>query len=135
MPQNYDSRLFNKTPYYDDFDEDKKFVRALFKPGTAIQARELTQLQTILQTQIERMGNHIFNNGSVIIGGGIGESKINYARLGTADALSTGELNSLVGQKIYDTNFVNGVVLHVLGGSTLSSDTNQVMFYQYDSRP
>ena len=53
--------------------------------------------------------------------------------MGTADALSTGELNSLVGQKIYDTNFVNGVVLHVLGGSTLSSDTNQVMFYQYTS--
>jgi hypothetical protein len=133
MPQNYDAQLFNKTPYYDDYDEDKKFLRSLFKPGVAIQARELTQLQTVLQTQIERMGNHIFDNGAVIAGGGIAESKINYARLGTADALNTTVLSSLVGQQIYDPNYVNGTVLHVLSGSTLSSDPNQVVFYQYTS--
>ena len=54
---------FNVNPYYDDFDEDKKFLRMLFKPGYAVQARELTQLQTILQKQVERFGNHIFQNG------------------------------------------------------------------------
>jgi len=133
MPQNYDAQLFNKTPYYDDYDEDKRFLRSLFKPGVAIQARELTQLQTVLQTQIERMGSHIFDNGAVIAGGGIAESKINYARLGTADALTSTALSSLVGQQIYDPNHINGVVLHVLSGSTLSSDPNQVVFYQYTS--
>ena len=40
---------FNVNPYNDDFDEDKKFLRILFKPGFAVQARELTQSQTILQ--------------------------------------------------------------------------------------
>ncbi len=50
---------FNVNPYYDDFDEDKKFLRMLFKPGYAVQARELTQLQTILQKQVERFGNHV----------------------------------------------------------------------------
>jgi hypothetical protein len=39
---------FNVNPYYDDFDEDKLFLRMLFKPGYAVQARELTQLQTLL---------------------------------------------------------------------------------------
>mgnify|MGYP000477628967 FL=1 len=42
---------FNVSPYYDDYDEDKKFQRVLFKPAVALQARELTQLQTILQNQ------------------------------------------------------------------------------------
>ena len=50
---------FNVDPYYDDFDEDKKFLRVLFKPGYAVQARELTQLQSILQKQVERFGNQI----------------------------------------------------------------------------
>ena len=54
---------FNINPYYDDFDEEKKFLRILFRPGYAVQARELTQLQTILQNQVSRFGNNIFKNG------------------------------------------------------------------------
>ena len=45
---------YNVTPYYDDFDESKGFHRILFKPGVSVQARELTQLQTLLQAQIGR---------------------------------------------------------------------------------
>jgi hypothetical protein len=62
---------FNYDPYYDDFDEDKNFMRVLFRPGYSVQARELTQLQTILSNQIEKFGNHIFQNGSPITGGKI----------------------------------------------------------------
>jgi len=42
MPQNTN---LNVSPYNDDFDENKNFQKVLFKPGTAIQARELTTLQ------------------------------------------------------------------------------------------
>lgn len=61
--------FFNYDPYFDDFDEDKNYMRVLFRPGYSVQARELTQLQTILQNQIEKFGNHIFKNGSPITGG------------------------------------------------------------------
>ena len=50
----------NVAPYYDDFKEDKNFHRVLFRPGFAVQARELTQLQSILQNQVERFGSHVF---------------------------------------------------------------------------
>ena len=60
---------FNINPYYDDYSEDKKFLRMLFKPGYAVQARELTQLQTILQKQVQRFGNSVYKNGSVVTGG------------------------------------------------------------------
>ena len=50
----------NVSPYYDDFDEADNFHRVLFRPGFAIQARELTQLQSILQNLVERHGSHMF---------------------------------------------------------------------------
>jgi hypothetical protein len=59
---------FNVDPYYDDYDETKNFHRVLYRPGFAVQARELTQQQTILQNQIHRFGNHIFKDGSQVSG-------------------------------------------------------------------
>jgi len=61
----------NVSPYYDDFDETDNFHRTLFRPGFAIQARELTQLQSVLQNQIEKHGSHIFQEGTVVIPGAI----------------------------------------------------------------
>ena len=60
---------FNVNPYYDDFEDTKKFLRTLFKPGYAVQARELTQIQTQLQSQIGKFGDHVFKNGSLVLGG------------------------------------------------------------------
>lgn len=62
---------FNVSPYFDDYNEDKNFYKILFRPATAVQARELTQIQTLVQKQIERFGNHIFKDGSVVDGIGI----------------------------------------------------------------
>ena len=60
---------YNINPYYDDFDEAKNYHRILFRPGYAVQARELTQLQTQLQDQISKFGKHVFKNGSLVLGG------------------------------------------------------------------
>ena len=59
----------NVAPYYDDFDKSKNYVKTLFRPGFAIQARELTQLQSALQNQISRFGEHVFKEGAVVIPG------------------------------------------------------------------
>lgn len=58
----------NISPYFDDYDITKKYYRVLFKPGFAVQARELTQLQTTLQNQIEQFGENIYKEGSIIKG-------------------------------------------------------------------
>ncbi|NDB61100.1 DUF4815 domain-containing protein, partial [bacterium] len=60
---------FNVTPYYDDYDGNKGYYRILFKPGYAIQARELTQMQTALQEQIQRFGRNIFKDGTIVLPG------------------------------------------------------------------
>ena len=61
----------NVSPYFDDFDEDKNYNKVLFKPGFPVQSRELTTLQSILQGQIEKFGQHFFKEGSMVIPGGI----------------------------------------------------------------
>jgi len=58
----------NIAPYFDDFGLEKQFYKILFKPAYAVQARELTQLQTILQNQIEQFGDNIYQEGSIIKG-------------------------------------------------------------------
>ena len=62
---------FNVYPYYDDYDDNKEFYRILYKPGYAVQARELTQSQTILQDQITKFADNIFKQNSPVTGGQI----------------------------------------------------------------
>jgi len=65
MPINTD---LNVSPYFDDYNEKDDYYKILFKPGVAVQVRELNQLQTILQKQIERFGDNIYKRGTIIDG-------------------------------------------------------------------
>jgi len=58
----------NVAPFFDDYSEDKNFHRILFRPAVPIQARELTQLQSILQNQFERFGDNIYRQGTILKG-------------------------------------------------------------------
>ena len=68
MPQETN---LNVSPYFDDFDKNKNFYRVLFKPGSPVQARELSTLQSILQNQVEQFGTHFFKEGSKVIPGNL----------------------------------------------------------------
>ena len=76
----------NQSPYFDDFDETKNYNRILFRPGFAVQARELTQLQTILQNQIERFGNEILVDGTIVTGSALKIEDIDFVKLRDKDA-------------------------------------------------
>ena len=73
MPQQTN---LNVAPYFDDFDPTNDYHKVLFKPGYAVQARELTSLQSILQNQIERFGQHFFKEGEKVIPGNTGYNRI-----------------------------------------------------------
>jgi len=59
----------NVTPYFDDYDINKGYLKILFKPGNSIQARELTQMQSLLQQQISNLSDHFFKEGAMVIPG------------------------------------------------------------------
>src|SRR5438128_1019435 len=87
-------------PYYDDFDEDKNYFRFLFRSGKAVQGRELTQIQTMLQNQIERFGQHIFVNGSSVLGGMTDITQVITLNLASTYANTTINASSFKGQTI-----------------------------------
>lgn len=75
---------FNVDPYFDDFDPNKNFHRILFKPGYAVQARELTQSQTILQDQISKFASHIFQKNTPVSGAKVTYNlKAQYIKINT----------------------------------------------------
>lgn len=118
---------FNAEPYFDDYDENDKFYRILFRPGYAVQARELTQLQTILQNQITRQGNHLFKEGSMVIPGQISiDTDVAYVKLqstyGTtvvSSFLSSLEGVTVVGQ----TTGVRALVTKTVTATSTDYDT------------
>ena len=68
MPQQTN---LNVAPYFDDFNPSDDFHKVLFKPGFPVQARELTTLQSILQNQVEKFGEHFFKEGTKVIPGNV----------------------------------------------------------------
>jgi hypothetical protein len=76
------AKNFNASPYYDDFNPSKNYHRILFKPGVAVQARELTQSQTILQNQISDFASSIYSQNTPISGGKITTNfNVSYLKL------------------------------------------------------
>jgi hypothetical protein len=129
MPINTD---LNVTPYYDDFNEDKKFHKVLFRPSVPIQARELTQLQTILQNQVERFGEHIFKEGTIVNGAAITDQIIRFAKLNDANT----SLGQLIMSDFTDThvvtsaNLIGQVFESKSGFESTNPDLNRI-FFQY----
>ena len=103
------------SPHFDDYDENKDFYKVLFRPGVAVQARELNQLQTVLAKQIERFGDHVFKRGTVVDGCDITfQSAIQYVKIkdNQADGAPV-NVSQLVGYYIKDTANVSPLVASV----------------------
>jgi hypothetical protein len=122
------STNFNVSPYFDDFSIDNKYYRILFKPATAVQARELTQLQTIVQNQIEQFADSIYKPGSVVQGCGITEIPIfSYVRL--EDNYANSYTLDLTNFTNYEVQSVNSglrarVAIPINGAISLYPNTN-----------
>ena len=118
---------FNLTPYYDDFTDSKKFHRVLFRPAFAVQARELTQSQTILQNQVERLSDHIFKQGAMVIPGEIGYDLNYYAVKLSGKSLS--DITKYNGIQL--TGASSGVVANCIGVAATDGTDPDTLFVKY----
>ena len=136
MPEKTD---LNIAPYYDDFAEDKKFNKVLFKAGRPLQSRELTQTQSILQNQIERFGSHMFEEGSLVTGA---ESDVDldvfYVKVNSANPNSLGDANVEDYRKLFHGKFLrgksSGVVGKVFESSAETSADAITLFVKFHSQ-
>ena len=118
---------FNLSPYFDDFNESKKFHRVLFRPAFAVQARELTQSQTQLQNQVERVSDHLFEKGAMVIPGEIGYD-LNYTSV-KLSAKSNSTLADYNGVEL--TGATSGVVAKVVGVAVADGTDADTLFVKY----
>ena len=96
----------NQYPYFDDYQENKKYYRILFRPGRAVQARELNQIHSLIQKQLERLGNNLFDPGTQVLPGKNKESVryINNNGFIKVNITTTGNLNSLLStRQLFET--------------------------------
>jgi hypothetical protein len=119
---------FNVSPYYDDYADSNNYHRVLFRPSYAVQARELTQAQTILQNQIERFGNNIFKEGAMVIPGQISVNT-DYEAVKLTSFSGTSTLSNLVGGTFTGaTSGVQAVVVNTVVTDGTDPDT---LFVKY----
>ena len=119
---------FNLSPYYDDFAESKKFHRILFRPAFAVQARELTQSQTILQNQIEKFGDHMFKQGAMVIPGQVSiDTNYESIKLTSKSASSLSDYNNTT-----LTGGTSGVTAKVVGVSATDGTDPDTLFVKYN---
>ena len=98
------SDLTSTAPYYDDFDSTKNYHRILFKPGSAVQARELTQAQTILQNQVTNFADNIFKQNSPVTGGQVTTNfTCSYIKLQTTYSNKTIDVTQFNGLLVKDS--------------------------------
>ena len=107
MSTDLTKNTFSST-YKDDFADSDNYHRILFNSGRALQARELTQLQTITQSEISRMGRHLFREGGAVNPGGTTiNNKYEFIKL--VGNLPTG---NIIGLNLTSTS--NSIIVEVL---------------------
>ena len=119
---------FNQSPYYDDFTESKKFHRILFRPAFAVQARELTQSQSILQNQVERVSDHLFDKGAMVIPGQISWD-IDYRAIKLTSFTGTTTLSDFKSVEI--TGGTSGVVGTIVNSVVTDGTDPNTLFIRY----
>ncbi len=121
---------FNLSPYYDDFAESKKFHRVLFRPAFAVQARELTQAQTQVQNQIEKVSDHLFEKGAMVIPGEIGYD-LNYSSVKLTSIASANTLAQFTTDTVL-TGGSSGVKARIIGTDALSGSDPDTLYVKYN---
>ena len=128
------------TTYHDDYissgNSDKNYLRVLFKPGYSVQVRELNQLQSALQDQINRLGSSVWKADTAVVGGGTSFLPELYSL--TVD-LSTGQSNVAGSSLTYDQiaasaksiAYVSNELRGEIIGYRKDEGTNYVFYFKY----
>lgn len=103
--------LAGGAPYHDDFDPRDNFMRIMFNPSRAVQARELTQLQTILQNQQKVASDFLFKDNSLVDG-----ARISINRSKPAFLASNTDLDGSTVLPTIDSTWIGETLVNVEPG-------------------
>jgi len=125
---------FSRKPYFDDYDVTKNFYRVLYRPAVAVQARELNQMQTILQDQIDKFGRHIFKDGSVVEGCAFTfDNSYDYVKIkdNYANNSAISNVADFVGRIAINSNGLQARVVNAIGGFEAEEPDLNTLYIKY----
>ena len=148
MATNLTSTTF-LSEYNDDWRDSDHYHRILFNSGRALQARELTQMQTIIQAELAKLAKFIVNEGAIFnnsgnLASGVGAFSYTYIKVtelptGYAQLKGTeindGDLYAIV-KEVLPADGGDDATLFVrmssgkAGGSTPNADTRTTKKFQ-----
>jgi hypothetical protein len=127
------STNFNTSPYFDDFDKSKDYYKVVFKPNTSVQVRELNQLQSILQNQIETFGDSVLQQGVVLDGCNFYFNNAQqYVKLSDVEQDGSVSIPSLyVGKFVKNSSNLVGFVVNYADGFETTSPDLKTIYVNY----
>jgi len=127
MAKVYTEQSFPST-YKDDFADSDNYHRILFNSGRALQARELTQLQTIIQSEVARFGRNIFKEGAAVNPGGPTlNPNYEFIKLNTSVNTLPTDFTTIIGNEF--TGSSSGVKVRVLEVVAEGDSSNPATLY------
>ena len=128
MTKPFTEQIF-RTTYKDDFKDSDNYHRILFNSGRALQARELTQLQTIIQKEIERFGSNVFRDGAPVNPGGVKTyNKFEFIKISANTPLPSDK--SLLENAIF-TGQTSDIRFKILRAISAEGDDPETIYVQY----
>ena len=101
---------------------DKNYMRILFKPGYAVQTRELNQLQSLIQAQLDRLGDSIYQSGKPVIDGSARfDDQLEIYSVDVTTSIPLIDLDENLTDDIFDFTSYNRVTRNTVGVSSDSS--------------
>ena len=111
--------------YKDDFRDSDHYHRILFNNGRALQARELTQMQTIIQSELSKLAGFVFKEGGIFNTSygslNSGYNAINYVKVNSLPA----GYDLLIGQDITNTAGIRATIKAIVPAT--GSDNNTLL--------
>lgn len=111
--------------YNDDFRDSDHYHRILFNSGRNLQARELTQMQTIIQSELSKLAGFVFKEGGIFNTSygalSAGFNAVNFAKV---DSLPAG-YSQLIGVELSNAAGVTAVIKAVIPAT--GSDNNTLL--------
>ena len=120
--------------YKDDYADSDNYYRILFNSGRALQARELTQMQTIIQKEIARFARNIFLEGAVVSPGGVTlNTSYEYIKLDTSANPLPSNPQTLVGKTLTVKTPNPAIKVKVIEFAAADENTNSpaTLYVQY----
>ena len=108
----------SRSPYFDDYTQNSNHYAVLYRPGVPVQAREMNEVQSTLQDQIDKFGRSIYKEGSVIEGCAFTfDNQYSYVKLN--DAFANGSaftITDFIGNVVTNSNGLKATIVDAVQG-------------------